>query len=97
MSGKNIFKELKKDQEMQFIVIGNPRDILTNNSTNDLPVEIQKLLNEFVDIVVDELPHTLPPIRSITHHIDIVSGASFPNKETYRLTPWENEEVKKQV
>jgi hypothetical protein len=54
-------------------------------------------LDEFVDIVVDELPHSLPPIRSISHHIDLIPGESFPNKETYRLTPQENEEVKNQV
>jgi hypothetical protein len=46
---------------------------------------------------VDELPHLLPPIRSISHHIDIIPGASLPNKATYRLMPQENEEVKRQV
>ena len=46
---------------------------------------------------MDELPHSLPPIRSISHHIDLISGASLPNKEAYRLTPRENEEVKNQV
>jgi hypothetical protein len=46
---------------------------------------------------VDELPHSLPPIRSISHHIDLTLGISLPNKESYRLTPRENEEVKSQV
>jgi hypothetical protein len=46
--------------------------------------------------VVDELPHSLPPIRSFSHHIDLILGASFPNKAAYRLTPQENEEVKNQ-
>ena len=62
-----------------------------------LPEEIQELLENFVDIVVDELPHLLPPIRSIDHHIDLISGSSLPNKAVYRLTPRENDEVKKQV
>jgi hypothetical protein len=55
------------------------------------------LLEEFTDIVVDELPCSLPPIRSISHHIDLIPGASLPNKAAYRLTPQENEEVKRQV
>jgi hypothetical protein len=55
------------------------------------------LLDNFADIVVDELPRSLPPIKSINYHIDIIPGASFSNKETYRLTPQENEEVKRQV
>jgi hypothetical protein len=46
---------------------------------------------------MDELPHSLPPIRSIIHHIDLILGASLPKKEAYRLTPRENEEVKNQV
>jgi hypothetical protein len=46
---------------------------------------------------MDELPHSLTPIRSISHHIDLIPGASLPNKSSYRLTPRENEEVKNQV
>jgi hypothetical protein len=46
---------------------------------------------------VDELPHSLPPIRSVSHHIDLIPGASFPNKSAYRLMPQENEVVKRQV
>jgi hypothetical protein len=55
------------------------------------------LLEEFADIVVDKLPCSLPPIRSISHHIDLIPGASLPSKAAYRLTPQENEEVKRQV
>jgi hypothetical protein len=55
------------------------------------------LLDNFVDIVVDELPNSLPLIKSISHHIDLIPGASLPNKATYRLTPRENEEVKNQI
>lgn len=41
-------------------------------------------------IIVDELPNALPLIRSLSHHIDLILGASFPNKVAYRLTPQEN-------
>jgi hypothetical protein len=55
------------------------------------------LLEEFADIVVDELPCSLPLIRSISHHINLIPGVSLPKKAAYRLTPQENEEVKRQV
>jgi hypothetical protein len=76
-------------------VVRKPRVILTNTLIDDLPEKIKELLEKFVDIVVDNLPFSLPPIISINHHIDLIPGASLPNKEKYRLTPQENEEVKK--
>jgi hypothetical protein len=33
----------------------------------------------------------------VSHHIDLIPGARFPNKAAYRLTLQENEEVKRQV
>jgi hypothetical protein len=82
---------------MQFAMVRKPRVILTSTSVDDLPKEVQKLLDNFVDIVVDELPNLFPPIRSISHHIDLIPGASLSNKAMYRLTPRENEELEKQV
>ena len=55
------------------------------------------MLSDYNDIIVDDLPNDLPPVRSIGHHIDLILGATFPNKATYRMTPIENEEIKKQV
>jgi hypothetical protein len=72
MSGKELLKELKKKEATQFIVVRKPRIVLTNTRVDDLPEEIQKLLEEFTDIVVDELPCLLPAIRSISHHIDLI-------------------------
>jgi hypothetical protein len=97
MSGKELLNEVKKEQEMQFSIVRNPKAILTNTSVEDLPQGIQELLENFSNIVVDELPHSFPPIRSISHHIDLIPGASLPNKTVYRLTPREKEEAKNQV
>ena len=97
MSGKELLKEVKKEKEMQFVVMRKPRVILTNTYVEDLPEEIHELLENFADIVVDELPHSFPPIRSIIHHFELIPGASLPKNAAYRLTPRENEEVKNQV
>jgi hypothetical protein len=78
-------------------VVRKPRIVLTSTRVDDLPGEIQELLEEFIDIVVDELPHSFPPIRSVSHHIDLIPGASLPNKVAYILTPQDNEEVKRHV
>jgi hypothetical protein len=97
MSGKELLTEMEKKEDPQFFVVRKPRIVLTSTRVDDLPDEIQELLGEFADIIVDELPHSLPPMRSVSHHIDLIPGASLPNKSVYRLTPQENEEVKKQV
>ena len=68
-------------------MVRKPRVILASTSMDDLLEEVQELLDNFIDIVVDELPNSLPPIRSINHHINLIPGASLPNKEVYRLTP----------
>jgi hypothetical protein len=97
MSGKELLTEVKKKEDPQFIVARKPRIVMNSTRVNDLPEEVQELLEEFVDIIMDELPHSLPPIRSVSHHIDLIPGASLPNKVMYRLMPQENEEVKRQV
>jgi hypothetical protein len=68
-------------------VVRKPRIVLTSTRMDELQGEVQELLEEFADIVVDELPHSLLPMRSLSHHIDLIPGASLPNKATYRLTP----------
>jgi hypothetical protein len=97
MSGKELLTEVKKKEDPQFFVVRKRRIILTNTRVDDFLGEIQELLEEFIDILVDELPHSLPPMRIVSHHIDLMPRASFSNKAAYRLTPQENEEVKKQV
>ena len=40
MSGKELLSEVKKEQEMQFVVVRKPRVILTSTSMDDLPEEV---------------------------------------------------------
>jgi hypothetical protein len=97
MSEKELLDEVRKGEEMQFVVVRKPILILTSTLIDDLPEEIQELLENFVYIVVDDFPCSLLPIRSISHHVDLIPGESFPNKVVYILMMQENEEVKKQV
>jgi len=41
----------------------------------DLPVEIDDMLKEFGDVVPEELPSELRPLRDIQHAIDLVPGS----------------------
>lgn len=70
-----------------------PNEIRDEVKSNNIHVEIKPLLDEFREIVVDDLPRGLPPLRSSSHKIDLILRSSIPNKETYRMTLTENEEV----
>ena len=84
------FLEQLQEEEVSFAIVGKPRTVITNTRMDELPAEIQKLLEEYVYIVVDDFPNELPPIRSISHHIDLIPGASLPNKAAYKMAPTEN-------
>ena len=62
-----------------------------------MTAEILELLNEYKDIVVDDILDGLPLVRSIIHCMDLVPRPIFLNKAPYRLTPIENQELNRQV
>jgi len=86
-----------EDSEVSYAVVRREKMVLLHIEVSDLPPEIQQMLQEFTNIMVDDLPDKLPLKRSISHHIDFIPGASFPNKAAYWMNPKDNEEIRKQV
>jgi len=68
--------------------------ISTSNS-NELTISIspsvEPLLQEFKDVFSKEIPHGLPPLTGIEHQIDLLPGASLPNRPTYKSNPQETQ------
>ncbi|KAH9686183.1 Endonuclease [Citrus sinensis] len=52
---------------------------------------------DFDDVFPNEVPNGLPPIRGIEHQIDLVPGATIPNRLAYRSNPEETKELQRQV
>jgi hypothetical protein len=65
--------------------------------TTPLPHAITNVLQEFKDIFPTKMPLGLPPLRGIEHQIDLISGASLPNRAAYRTNPEETKEIQRQV
>jgi hypothetical protein len=51
-----------------------------DNITSTLPASMPNLLQQFRDVFPSELPPGVPPIRGIEHQIDLILGASLPNR-----------------
>ncbi|WVZ52027.1 LOW QUALITY PROTEIN: hypothetical protein U9M48_003122 [Paspalum notatum var. saurae] len=62
-----------------------------------LPPAVANLLQEFKDVFPAEIPPSLPPLRRIEHQIDLIPGATLPNRAAYRTNPEEAKEIQRQV
>ena len=71
--------------------------LFANAQGEELLSAIVSLLQEFEDVVVDEMLPALPPIRGIEHQIDFVLGATLPNRPAYQANPEETKELQRQI
>ena len=62
-----------------------------------LPPAVANLLQEFIDVFPQDVPPGLPPIRGIEHQIELIPGASLPNRAPYRTNPEETKEIQRQI
>ena len=63
----------EKDVEFNIDATGNQKN------------ELLELLNEYRDVLPQEMPHSLPPEIAINHDIDLVPESSPPSLTPYRL------------
>ncbi|GJX31005.1 hypothetical protein Tco_0240860 [Tanacetum coccineum] len=79
----------------EVVLLGLDED--ENPSQPILSPLVQALLKSYSQVFPTEIPPGLPPKRSIQHKIDLIPGASLPNKPAYRTNPQETLEIRKQV
>ena len=60
-------------------------------------MEVQTLLKDFDDVIPEDLPRRLPPMRNRQHHIVLIPNASLPNLSHYMKSPKENEILREKV
>ncbi|KAK7376004.1 hypothetical protein VNO78_35080 [Psophocarpus tetragonolobus] len=63
----------------------------------ELPSCVKPLLQNFQNVFPESVPSGLPPLRGIEHHIDLIPGASLPNRPANRSNPQETKEIERQV
>ena len=62
------------------------KEVLYDSLSVDVPLVVKNFLDDFVDMVSDELPSE-PPLRDIQHAIDLVSSSQLPNLPHYGRNP----------
>ena len=97
MASKSTYLDEFADGETTLMHLIKSLNMLSEELKASLPANILALLEEFKDVFPDDIPPGLPPIRGIEHQIDLIPGASLPNKPAYRMNPTETQEVQSQV
>nr|KYP69622.1 Retrovirus-related Pol polyprotein from transposon 17.6 [Cajanus cajan] len=94
-----ISKQTLLIQQPSYIIFckGTLSCTVTSSGHETLPKGVKILLKEFDDLFPPEGPMGLPPSRGIEHQIDLVPGASLPNRFAYRTNPQETKEIESQV
>ena len=52
-------------------------------SEKEIPQEVKLILEKFVDVMLEKIPHGSPPMRDIQHQIDLIPSLVFPNRHLY--------------
>ncbi|GKF38748.1 transposon ty3-G gag-pol polyprotein, partial [Tanacetum coccineum] len=82
--------ELKDSKEVHLLIVKEFLSVGRDEPTSKIPNVILRLLSSFQDIMPEELPNKLPPMRDVQHAIDLVPVASLPNLPHYRINPKES-------
>jgi hypothetical protein len=58
---------MKEQKKEKFCLAIMPKKVHKDEGKSYVPTKIQKLLDDFVEIDVDDMPMGMPPMRSISH------------------------------
>jgi hypothetical protein len=94
---KSEMREMRENPNITHFVLLYKDAILTANDMTSLPSAVSNVLQAFDDVFPKEVPAGLPPLRGIEHQIDLIPGASLPNRTPYRTSPEETKEIQRQV
>jgi hypothetical protein len=97
LATKSVLSEFFEDPTVVPLVVMYKGDILVSNDMTPLSIGVSNVLQEFSNVFLEEVLAGLPPLRGIKHQIDLIPGASLPNRAPYRTNPEETKEIQKQV
>jgi hypothetical protein len=97
MSTKSHINELIASTSFAYALVCKNALISRQDMQHSLPPSIANILQEYYDVFPSEIPAGLPPIQEMEHQIDVILGASLPNRAPYLLNPEETRRIQQQV
>ncbi|KAK1628823.1 hypothetical protein QYE76_003138 [Lolium multiflorum] len=87
LATKEDMREFSEDPTTMPLVLMHRGTVLVSNDMTPIPLGVSNVLQEFSDVFPEEVPAGLPPLCGIEHQIDLIPGASLPNRAPYRTNP----------
>jgi len=97
LATKSDVREMRANPNLMYFVLLYKDALITTNDLTSLPTVVSRVLQDFKDVFPKDVPTGLPPKRGIEHQIDLIPGATLPNRPPYRANPDETKEIQKQV
>ena len=97
LATKSELAEISTDDICYALICKQALFSLGDIASSALPPAVTNLLQEYEDVFPAEIPPGLPPLRGIEHQIDLIPGATLPNRAAYRTNPEETKEIQRQV
>src|SRR4051812_9636175 len=94
---KEDMREFSEDPTAMPLVLLYKGEVLVSNDNHPLSSSVSTVLQDYDDVFPAEVPAGLPPLRGIEHQIDLIPGATLPNRAPYRTNPQETKEIQQQV
>src|SRR5581483_7822064 len=80
LATKTDLAEIREDDAVYYAFVCRDALFSLDNLPATLPPVVTNLLQEYADVFPAEIPPGLPPIRGIEHQINLIPGASLPNR-----------------
>ena len=97
LATKSEMRDVRQNPDQVVVVLVYKDDVIFANDLTCLPRAVRDLLQDFKDVFPEDIPAGLPPLGGIEHQIDLIPGASLPNRPAYRANPEETKEIQRQV
>ena len=94
---KSEMREVRRNPEHVLIILVCKDTLISANDLTSIPSIVAHILQEYENVFLEETHAGLPPLRGIEHQIDLIPGATLPNRPAYRTILEETKEIQRQV